>query len=63
MSASGSSGQSRRIEELRPVEISPGVIAYRPGSIVNRLVTEGTKSVSQETTASSTQHRGHDTAS
>lgn len=63
MSTTEPSGQSRRIEELQPVEISPGVIAYRPGSIVNRLVTEGTRRASQESTASSSERSGRDVAS
>lgn len=37
-------GKSRRIEELRAVETSPGVMVYRPDSIVTQLVTEGTRS-------------------
>ncbi len=51
-------GQSRRIEELQPVETSPGVIVYRPSSIVNQLVTEGTKSLSQETPITTSAERG-----
>ncbi len=55
-------GQSRRIEELRPVETSPGVIVYRPSSIVNQLVTEGTKNPSQETPSTISADRGREVA-
>ncbi len=53
-------GQSRRIEELRAVETSPGVVIYRPTSIVNQLVTEGTKSPSQESPITTSADRGRE---
>ena len=53
-------GQSRRLQELRPVETSSGVIVYRPTSIASQLVTEGPKGASQETPVTNSADRGRD---
>jgi hypothetical protein len=53
MSATELPISSERVERMRPVETSPGIKVYRAGSIMSRLVTEGTKDAAPESSSCS----------